>query len=131
MRLMRRSVQRRLDCLAIHRRDWDDVERKHASYADNRVVTIDELGGCIEFVDCDGGVIFADLIPKDEWPEMVKVDARYAGQYANGQIPGAINIGIWTVARYPKGATTSPRTSRCRPASTRVRSQHRPVIRCA
>ena len=34
----------------------------------------------------------AEQIPKDEWPKMVVIDARDAGQFAKGHIPGAINI---------------------------------------
>jgi rhodanese-related sulfurtransferase len=46
----------------------------------------------LEFVDYGGGVIFAEQIPKDEWPKMVVIDARDPAQFAKGHIPGAINM---------------------------------------
>lgn len=63
-----------------------------AAQADNKAVVIDEMAAYLEFVDYGGGVIFAEQIPKDEWPKMVVIDARDAGQFAKGHIPGAINM---------------------------------------
>jgi rhodanese-related sulfurtransferase len=63
-----------------------------AVHADNKAITIDEMAGYLEFVDYGGGVIFAEQIPKDEWPKMVVIDARDAGQFAKGHIPGAIHM---------------------------------------
>ena len=63
-----------------------------AAHADNKAIAIDEMAGYLEFVDYGGGVIFAEQIPKDEWPKMVVIDARDPGQFAKGHIPGAINI---------------------------------------
>lgn len=63
-----------------------------AAQADNKDIAIDEMAGYLEFVDYGGGVIFAEQIPKDEWPKMVVIDARDAGQFAKGHIPGAINM---------------------------------------
>ena len=63
-----------------------------AAQADNKAIAIDEMAGYLEFVDYGGGVIFAEQIPKDEWPRMVVIDARDAGQFAKGHIPGAINM---------------------------------------
>lgn len=63
-----------------------------AAHADNKAVVIDEMAAYLEFVDYGGGVIFAEQIPKDEWPKMVVIDARDAGQFAKGHIPGAINM---------------------------------------
>lgn len=62
------------------------------AHADNKAIVIDEMAGYLEFVDYGGGVIFAEQIPKDEWPKMVVIDARDAGQFAKGHIPGAINM---------------------------------------
>lgn len=62
------------------------------AHADNKDIAIDEMAGYLEFVDYGGGVIFAEQIPKDEWPKMVVIDARDAGQFAKGHIPGAINM---------------------------------------
>lgn len=63
-----------------------------AARADNKSIAIDEMAGYLEFVDYGGGVIFAEQIPKDEWPRMVVIDARDAGQFAKGHIPGAIHM---------------------------------------
>jgi rhodanese-related sulfurtransferase len=63
-----------------------------AAHADNKAIAIDEMAGYLEFVDYGGGVIFAEQIPKDEWPKMVVIDARDAGQFAKGHIPGAIHM---------------------------------------
>lgn len=62
------------------------------AHADNQAIATDEMAGYLEFVDYGGGVIFAEQIPKDEWPKMVVIDARDAGQFAKGHIPGAINM---------------------------------------
>lgn len=63
-----------------------------AAHADNKAIAIDEMEAYFEFVEVGGGVILAEQIPKDEWPKMVVIDARDAGQFAKGHIPGAINI---------------------------------------
>jgi rhodanese-related sulfurtransferase len=63
-----------------------------AAHADNKAIAIDEMAGYLEFVDYGGGVIFAEQIPGDEWPKMVVIDARDAGQFAKGHIPGAIHM---------------------------------------
>jgi rhodanese-related sulfurtransferase len=63
-----------------------------AAHADNQAIAVDEMAAYLEFVDYGGGVIFAEQIPKDEWPKMVVIDARDAGQFAKGHIPGAINM---------------------------------------
>jgi len=62
------------------------------AWADNMAIATDEMAGYLEFVDYGGGVIFAEQIPKDEWPKMVVIDARDAGQFARGHIPGAIHM---------------------------------------
>lgn len=43
-------------------------------------------------MDYGGGVIFAEQIPKEEWSKMMVIDARDAGQFAKGHIPGAVNM---------------------------------------
>ncbi|MEZ5664879.1 MAG: rhodanese-like domain-containing protein [Burkholderiaceae bacterium] len=63
-----------------------------AAHADNKAIAVDEMEGYLEFVDYGGGVIFAEQIPADEWPKMLVIDARDAGQFARGHIPGAINM---------------------------------------
>ena len=63
-----------------------------AVHADNKAIATDEMEAYLEFVDYGGGVIFAEQIPKDEWPKMVVIDARDPTQFARGHIPGAINM---------------------------------------
>ncbi len=63
-----------------------------AAHADKQADATDVMEAYLEFVDYGGGVIFAEQIPKDEWPKMVVIDARDAGQFAKGHIPGAINM---------------------------------------
>lgn len=63
-----------------------------AVHADNKAIAVDEMEAYLEFVDYGGGVIFAEQIPRDEWPKMVVIDARDAGQFAKGHIPGAIHM---------------------------------------
>lgn len=62
------------------------------SHADNKAIAVDEMEAYLEFVDYGGGVIFAEQIPADEWKKMIVIDARDAGQFAKGHIPGAINM---------------------------------------
>ncbi|MBS3997218.1 MAG: rhodanese-like domain-containing protein [Hydrogenophaga sp.] len=63
-----------------------------AAHADNKALAIDEMEAYLEFVDYGGGVIFAEQIPADEWNKMLVIDARDAGQFARGHIPGAVNM---------------------------------------
>jgi len=63
-----------------------------AAHADKQADATDVMEAYLEFVDYGGGVIFAEQIPKDEWPKMVVIDARDAGQFAKGHIPGAIHM---------------------------------------
>jgi rhodanese-related sulfurtransferase len=63
-----------------------------AVYADNKAAVIDEMEGYLEFVDYGGGVIFAEQIPKEEWPKFMVIDARDPAQFAKGHIPGAIHM---------------------------------------
>jgi rhodanese-related sulfurtransferase len=63
-----------------------------AAHADKLADATDVMEAYLEFVDYGGGVIFAEQIPKDEWPKMLVIDARDAGQFAKGNIPGAINM---------------------------------------
>ena len=63
-----------------------------AAQADNKAIVTDEMEAYLEFVDYGGGVIFAEQIPKDEWPKMVVIDARDPAQFAKGHIPGAVNM---------------------------------------
>ncbi|WP_334135950.1 rhodanese-like domain-containing protein [Tepidimonas sp.] len=60
--------------------------------ANDKAAVIDEIGAYLEFVDYGGGVIFAEQIPREEWPRVFVIDARDAAQYARGHIPGAVNI---------------------------------------
>ncbi len=60
--------------------------------ADNKAAAIDEMEGYLEFVEYGGGVMFAEQIPKEEWPRMFVIDARDAAQFARDHIPGAVNM---------------------------------------
>ncbi len=62
------------------------------AHADNKAIATDEMEAYLEFVDYGGGVIFAEQIPKDEWAKIFVIDARDAGQFAKGHIPGAVNM---------------------------------------
>ena len=63
-----------------------------AAHADNKAIATDEMEAYLEFVDYGGGVIFAEQIPKAEWPKFMVIDARDPAQFAKGHIPGAINM---------------------------------------
>lgn len=63
-----------------------------AAHADKQADAVDVMEGYLEFVDYGGGVIFAEQIPAGEWKKMIVIDARDAGQFAKGHIPGAINM---------------------------------------
>jgi rhodanese-related sulfurtransferase len=60
--------------------------------ADNKAIAIDEMAGYLEFIDYGGGVIFAEQIPRDEYKNILVIDARDAGQFSKGHVPGAVNI---------------------------------------
>ena len=62
------------------------------AHADSKAAAIDEMAGYLEFVDYGGATIFAQQIPKSEYAKMMIIDARDAGQFAKGHIPGAVNI---------------------------------------
>jgi rhodanese-related sulfurtransferase len=62
------------------------------AHADNKAIATDEMEAYLEFVDYGSGVIFAEQIPKDEWPKFMVIDARDPAQFAKGHIPGAINM---------------------------------------
>ena len=62
------------------------------AHADAKAVAIDEMEGYLEFVDYGGGVIFAEQIPRAEWPNFFIIDAREPAQFAKAHIPGAVNI---------------------------------------
>ncbi|WP_418649014.1 rhodanese-like domain-containing protein (plasmid) [Thauera butanivorans] len=53
---------------------------------------VDEMAGYLDFVDYGGGVIFAEQIPREDWPRFHVIDARDAGQFAKDHISGAVNL---------------------------------------
>ena len=63
-----------------------------AVHADNKAIATDEMEAYLEFVDYGGGVIFAEQIPKDDWPKFLLIDSRDPAQFAKGHIPGAVNM---------------------------------------
>jgi len=60
--------------------------------ANGKANLIDEISGYLEFADYGGGTIFAEQIPKSEYPKMMVIDVRDPVQFNKGHIPGAINI---------------------------------------
>ena len=60
--------------------------------ANDKAKLMDEISAYLEFVDYGGGTIFAEQIPKSEYPKMVVIDARDSAQFAKEHIPGAVNI---------------------------------------
>jgi rhodanese-related sulfurtransferase len=58
----------------------------------DQAAAINEMEGYLEFVDYGGGVMFAEQIPKADWAKIFVIDARDAGQFAKGHIPGAVNM---------------------------------------
>ncbi len=82
----------RLRTLALAAATAGSLLLASAAHADNKAIATDEMEAYLEFVDYGGGVIFAEQIPKDEWPKMVVIDARDPAQFAKGHIPGAINM---------------------------------------
>ena len=53
---------------------------------------VDEIAGYLDFSEYGGGVIFAEQIPREEYKNITIIDARDPEQFAQGHIPGAINI---------------------------------------
>lgn len=62
-----------------------------AAHAQN-AAAVDEMAGYLDFIDYGGGVIFAEQIPKEDYGNIMVIDARDAGQFAEDHIPGAVNI---------------------------------------
>ncbi len=62
------------------------------AHADSKAIAIDEMEVYLEFVDYGGGVIFAEQIPKADWPSFFVIDVRDAAQFAREHIPGAIQM---------------------------------------
>lgn len=52
----------------------------------------DALNGYLEFVEYSGGTIQPQQIPKEDLSKFFVIDARDAGQFAKGHMPGAINM---------------------------------------
>jgi len=61
------------------------------SHAQNEAA-IDEMSGYLDFSEYGGGVIFAEQIPKEEYDNIMVIDARDADQFAENHIPGAVNL---------------------------------------
>lgn len=62
------------------------------AWANDKAKLIDEISAYLEFADYGGGTIFAEQIPKNEYPKMMIIDVRDSAQFSRGHIPGAINI---------------------------------------
>lgn len=46
----------------------------------------------MDFTEYGSSVILPQQIPEEDWPKVLVIDARDAGQFARDHIPGAINI---------------------------------------
>jgi rhodanese-related sulfurtransferase len=53
---------------------------------------VDEMAAYLDFVEYGGGVIFAEQIPREDWPRFHVIDARDAAQFVKDHIPGAVNL---------------------------------------
>jgi rhodanese-related sulfurtransferase len=62
------------------------------AWANDKAKLIDEISAYLEFADYGGGTIFAEQIPKNEYPKMMIIDVRDSAQFSKAHIPGAINI---------------------------------------
>ncbi len=62
------------------------------AWANDKAKLIDEISAYLEFADYGGGTIFAEQIPKNEYPKMMIIDVRDPTQFSRSHIPGAINI---------------------------------------
>ena len=82
----------RLRTLALAAATAGSLLLASAAHADNKAIATDEMEAYLEFVDYGGGVIFAEQIPKAEWPKFMVIDARDPAQFAKGHIPGAVNM---------------------------------------
>jgi rhodanese-related sulfurtransferase len=60
--------------------------------AGNQVIAVEEMTALMEFSDYSGGAIFAEQIPKDHYAKMLIIDTRTPKQFAQKNIPDAINI---------------------------------------
>ena len=58
----------------------------------DQAAAVGAMAGSLDAVDPGGGVIFAEQIPKADWPRFLAVDAGDAAQYARAHLPGAINL---------------------------------------
>ena len=82
----------RLITLALAAATAGNLLLASAAHADNKAIATDEMEAYLEFVDYGGGVIFAEQIPKDDWPKFLLIDSRDPAQFAKGHIPGAVNM---------------------------------------
>lgn len=53
---------------------------------------VEAVAEYLEFSDYNGGVILPQQIPAAAWSRYFIIDTRDAGQFAQGHIPGAVNI---------------------------------------
>ena len=58
--------------------------------ADN--AAIEAMEDYLDFVEYGGGIIFAEQIPREDWPRFHVIDARDAAQFEREHIPGAVNL---------------------------------------
>ncbi|MDD3519160.1 MAG: rhodanese-like domain-containing protein [Chromatiales bacterium] len=53
---------------------------------------LDAIEGYMEFSEYSSSLIWPEQIPREDWGRVFVVDARDEAQFAQGHIPGAVNI---------------------------------------
>lgn len=80
-----------------------------AAHAQATKPTLEALEGYFDFVDANAGTLLPEQIPAEDYGKFHVIDVRDAGQFAQGHIPGAVNIEWRQVfaqrARLPKDRT--------------------------
>lgn len=63
-----------------------------AARADTNPVVQEAVEAYLDFTEYSSSLIWPEQIPAEDWKHLYLIDARDAAQYAQGHIPGAINI---------------------------------------
>lgn len=63
-----------------------------AARADANPAVQEAVGAYLDFTEYSSSLIWPEQIPAEDWKHLYLIDARDAAQYAQGHIPGAINI---------------------------------------
>ena len=60
--------------------------------ADQSPAVQEAVDAYLDFTEYSSSLIWPEQIPAEDWKHLFLIDARDAAQYAQGHIPGAINI---------------------------------------